>query len=75
MLPRPTEQVAANVRAEMARQRITQAQLAAVLGRSQQALSSRLSGRVAFSIDEIATVADRLGIPVSALIGEPERAA
>lgn len=71
----PTTFVSANVRAEMARRRITQQQVAEALGLKQGSVSKRLNGRVPWDVNEVSTVADLLGVPVSALIGEPERAA
>lgn len=61
-------QVAANVRAEMARQRKRQADLGEVLGLTQGAVSKRMSGTVALDVDEVGKIARFLGVPVSALI-------
>lgn len=61
-------QVAANVRAEMARQRKRQADLGEVLGLTQGAVSKRMSGTVALDVDEIGKIADFLGVPVSSLL-------
>jgi transcriptional regulator with XRE-family HTH domain len=63
------ETVAANVRAEMARRRVTQADLAELLNVSQQAISRRVSGRTAFGLDDLAKLADHFGVPLVALIG------
>lgn len=63
-----SERVAANVRAELARRRVTQTQLASVLGIPQPAVSRRLGGKVPFSIDELADLAAYLGMPVASLI-------
>lgn len=49
--------VAAAVRAEMARQRVSQQQLAERLGWSQQKISRRLNGDVPFGLDELTEVA------------------
>ena len=62
------ERVAANVRAEMARQKISQVKLAETLRVSQPAISRRLSGRVALNVDELARIADILGVPVAELV-------
>jgi transcriptional regulator with XRE-family HTH domain len=67
--------VGGNVRAELARAGKTQAWLAGVLGLSQQVVSERLRGRVAFDVDELTKVAGALGVPVAALMPEPTRAA
>lgn len=60
--------VPGNVRAEMARRRVTQAQLAEALGKTQQAVSARLNGRVAFDVNELHTVAEVLDIDVTDLL-------
>lgn len=52
----------------MARQRKTQGDLAVVLGLSQQAVSRRVSGALAFDVAELHTIADWLGVPVARLI-------
>lgn len=61
------ESVAAEVRAEMARQRMTQRTLAARLGWDQRMLSRRLTSGVPFSTRDIEQLADALAIPLSAL--------
>ena len=71
--PNLTEQVAAEVRAYMARRRMTQARLAEVLGLSQSGVSARLAGKVPFRLDELEKVADALGVhPVRLLGGTPD---
>jgi len=75
MVHNSRETIAANVRAEAARKRKTQADLAAMLGKSQQAVSRKWHGETPFTAEEMAALALGLGVPVSALIGEPERAA
>lgn len=62
--------VAAEVRAEMARQGCTQTVLAERVARDQHFISRRLSGKVPFAVDEIAAVAKALGVPLSELLGE-----
>jgi len=64
-----SEVVAATVRAEAARTKTSQAQLAELLGVSQAAVSRRLSGATPFELDELPPVAELLGVPVAALIG------
>lgn len=59
------DSVAAEVRAEMARQRRGQVEVATELGWSQAFLSRRLTGGVAFSTDEIEHVARVLGVPLT----------
>ena len=62
-------QVAANVRAEMARQRKRQADLGEMLGLTQGAVSKRMSGTVALDVDELGKIATFLGVDVATLIG------
>jgi transcriptional regulator with XRE-family HTH domain len=57
-----TAAVAAEVRAEMGRRRITQAELAAGIGRTQQFVSRRISGDVAMDTDDIDQIARHLGV-------------
>ena len=60
-----TVTVATEVRAEMARQRVTQQQIADVLGISQPQVSMRLRAEIPFGVDELGMVADALGVPVT----------
>ena len=62
------QRTAANVRAEMARKRITQTKLADSLGCSQGAISRRLLGRVPFDLNELERVAGQLGVKITDLI-------
>lgn len=66
-----TNHIAAEIRAEMARQRITQTQMAAALGMSQPALSRNLNGR-ALTVDFIVKVSRVLHVPMTQLIGDPD---
>ena len=63
-----TERVAANIRAELARQGISQTDLAASLRKSQPTVSRRLLGRVPFSVDELDIIADLLDVPMAQLV-------
>jgi transcriptional regulator with XRE-family HTH domain len=65
--------VAGQVRAEMARHRVTQAQLAPLVGLHPMSLSRRLSGDVPFDVLELYTIAEHLGVRVADLL--PEEAA
>ena len=58
--------VAAEVRAELARQRISGRQAARRLGWTQQSLSRRLTGDIPFDVAELAELAALLGVPVTA---------
>jgi predicted transcriptional regulator len=60
--------VAAVIRAEMARERIPQTRLADALDLSNAAVSRRLSGQTAFELDELPVVAQLLGVDVNTLI-------
>jgi transcriptional regulator with XRE-family HTH domain len=71
----PTQLVAANIRAEVARRRISQKVLAEALGKSPQSISMRLAGTVAISLEELATIADVLGVTVASLVSESAQAA
>lgn len=62
------DELAGNVRAAMARRRVTIGEIAAAIGKSQTAASERVNGRTHFRVDELQTIANLLGIPVSALI-------
>jgi transcriptional regulator with XRE-family HTH domain len=61
----PRYKVAAEVRANLARHRKTQTDLATHLGISVSTLARRLSGDVAFDTDELALVADFFGVEVA----------
>lgn len=56
--------VAAEVRAEMARQRVSQQPIADALGMSRQALSRRLVGEIPFDVSELEQIANFLGVSV-----------
>lgn len=68
--PSATVRLADNVRAEMARQRLTQFDLARALNLSQAAVSRRLSGLTPFDVNEVQAVGDLLGLPATVLLGE-----
>lgn len=68
-LPRKGNPEADAVRAELARARRSQGDAAKQLNLSQPAMSRRLTGEVDFTVAEIRSLADWLGIPVAALIG------
>ena len=60
--------VAANVRAELARRHLTQRNLAERLEKSPNYVSRRMTGDVAWDIDELFAIADWLGVSASALL-------
>ena len=63
--------VSMEVRAWMARRNLTQADLATALGISRQAVSLKLGGKTAWSVDDVAVVARVLEVPVTALLQPP----
>lgn len=67
------EVVGAAVRAELARAGKSQTDLAAVLGVTQAAVSKRIRGVTPFDVNEIALVAQALGVDVSVLIADHAR--
>lgn len=69
-----TEAVASEVRAEMGRQRKTQADLAAVLKIYPATAARRLDGSVPFDVVQLATVARWLGVTASEIMARAERA-
>jgi transcriptional regulator with XRE-family HTH domain len=60
--------VAANIRAELARNDVTQVQVAAALGITQQAVSQKLSGRRPFSLDDVEVIAPMVGMAPDELV-------
>ena len=65
-----TARTAGNVRAEMARHRLTGTDLAHALGWSITTTRRRLNGTHPFDVEELAQVAGVLGVPVTELVGE-----
>ena len=64
----PHELVAAEVRAELARQQLSGVRAAKALGWSQNYLSVRLRGTVEFSVTDLFKIADLLEVPVSTFL-------
>lgn len=64
----PAQQTAGAVRAELARRRISGRELARGLGWSPTTTSRRLNGSSPFDIDELARVAEFLGLSVGDLL-------
>ena len=76
--PHPSELatgVASEVRAEMARQRLSQGAVADRMGVSQAAISRRIVGQVPFDLVDLAKIADVLGLTPTALIERAEHLA
>lgn len=63
-----TQTVAATIRAEMARRRISQAQVASHLGISQPSLSNRLNGNTQIELRDLFGIADALGVAPADLL-------
>lgn len=62
------ENVAGEVRAAAGRRRMSSAHLARELGMSEMAMSRRMSGKMPFRVDELAQLADILGVEVIDLL-------
>lgn len=69
-------QLAEEIRAELARQQKSRTALAAAMGVSLNTLTSRLTGRYPFLVDEVAVCASFLGFTISQLVArlEPDAA-
>lgn len=72
----PSARIALNVRAEMARRRVSQTTLGEHLGLKQASVSARLRGKTPFDINELHDIAAFLEVPLGALLAasEPEQA-
>lgn len=67
--------IAAEVRAELARQSKTQRDVAAALGMEQAGVSLRCRGVRPFRAEELVALAEWLGVPVTQFTSAPERVA
>jgi transcriptional regulator with XRE-family HTH domain len=63
----PAKIVAANVRAEMARQQIRQSDVARALGIGQASVSRKLAGEVPFDVGQIVDLAVLFGVSTARL--------
>lgn len=63
--------IAAEVRAELARQKKTQREIGDILGLPQQSVQQRLNGKTPFRAEELAVLADALGVSVSSFFPQP----
>ncbi|HLS15253.1 MAG TPA: helix-turn-helix transcriptional regulator [Beutenbergiaceae bacterium] len=63
--------VSANIRLEMARHDFTQDELAAYLYRSRAAISRRINGAVAWSLEDLGKIAEALGLRPHELLCRP----
>ena len=68
-----SQRVAGEVRAELARQKRTANELAAVLGISAHTAGRRLSGDVPFNVIELAALCQWLNVDLADLIGRVQR--
>jgi transcriptional regulator with XRE-family HTH domain len=68
MQPEVRNRIAGEVRAAMARSQKTQRDLAEVLGIDQPSVSLRLRGERSFRAEELAVVAEWLGVPAADLL-------
>jgi transcriptional regulator with XRE-family HTH domain len=68
------DDVAAEVRAHLARRRISGRRLAAQLGMTEPYLSRRLTGAVPFNVNDLSAIADYLELPVASFFDAPEGA-
>lgn len=68
------EDIAAEVRAWMARQRRSQRELSEFLGMGQMAVSQRLSAETPIRATEIVRIAEFLGVSVETLLAVPTAA-
>lgn len=66
-----TQRVAAEVRAEVARQNVTQLELARILEIAQPSVSRRLNGKFPFDTDELDKLAAAFGVPVDRFLLSP----
>jgi len=65
------DHITGEIRAEMARRRLNQTDMAQRLGMSQAAFSRHLNGVVPMTLDFVEDVARELGVPVSQLLSDP----
>lgn len=63
----PSQLASANVRAEMGRQRVSQAELVRRLGVNVMWLSRRLNDRVPLTVDDLVRIAAALNVPATSL--------
>jgi len=66
--------LAANIRAELARNSKSQGDLAELLGITRQGVSQRLLGRVDFRLGELRTISEFLGVTVGELVDGANKA-
>jgi DNA-binding Xre family transcriptional regulator len=62
------ERIAGELRAHMARQRITATVLSEAVGIPQATLSRKLNGKSGFTLDELFAIGDQLGVDVTEVL-------
>jgi len=75
MSEKVSERVAANVRAEAARLKLSQRHIADVLGISQSSANRRYLGVTPLDVEELYALAASFGMPVSHLLPDADHAA
>lgn len=65
-----SERIAANVRAELARRRLSGSALAEALAVPHRTMTRRLSGQIRWTAEDVESVANYLGVPMEALVSE-----
>lgn len=65
------QKIAAEVRAELARKRLTQREVAEILDLAQPAVQLRLVGTRPFRAEELVQLAEHLGVPVATFLPTP----
>jgi transcriptional regulator with XRE-family HTH domain len=63
------------MRAEVLRRGLSQHKMAKLIGKSQTAAWRRMTGKTAFTLDELQVLAEHFKIPLKRLISDVERAA
>jgi transcriptional regulator with XRE-family HTH domain len=74
MAKQTTLEIAAEVRSVLAKKQIRQVQVAVGLSLSSMQVSRRLRGEVAFTGEELSSLAELLDVPVTTLFGSPGNA-
>lgn len=65
------ENIAGEVRAELARRRLTGRKIARALGMSEVYVSRRLTGQVPFNVNDLSAIAELLDVPISRFFESP----
>lgn len=68
-------EIAANVRAELARGNHARESIAKLLGLSRMGVHRRLNGETPFRADELSKIAKHIGVSVAELLGEEKASA